>query len=198
MAFGRDFRSESTYREFNVPKGHGREPGAHARPPWQGSWGSATGGSVSRTEKRVWITSLAAIVAAMVVSTGIAETTKPIEARHEAMDKIGDAMKAMAAIVRNQTPFSAETVQSQASTVVENLDKASALFPPGSDKGDTETAAKPEIWTDADGFAEAMKAAQAAAAELQQVTKEDQFRPAFGKLGGACQSCHERYRKPMH
>ena len=153
---------------------------------------------MSRTAKRARIAPLAAIMVTAVISVGLAEAPKPIEARHEAMKKIGDAMKAMAGIVRNQMPFSAQTVQSQAATVVENLEKASALFPPGSDKGDTETAAKAEIWTDPHGFAEAMKAAEAAATELQQVTKEDEFRPALGKLGGACKSCHERYRKPMH
>ena len=152
---------------------------------------------MSRAVQRIVIVALAALTGVGIASGLTAEGTKAIEARHEAMESIGDAMKALGAIARGKTAFDADVVREQATTIAEELKKASTLFPPGSDKGDAETFAKPEVWTDAEGFAEAMKSGETAAAALRAVTKETDFRPALGELGGTCKSCHQRFRLPM-
>jgi cytochrome c556 len=112
--------------------------------------------------------------------------------RHMAMEEINDAMKPLAAIAKKQAPFDAAVVKANATTIADNLKKASALFPAGSGGG--ESKAKPEVWTDAAAFDKGMKDAQAAAVALQSVSDEAAFRPALGALGGNCKACHDKYR----
>jgi cytochrome c556 len=60
------------------------------------------------------------------------------------------------------------------------------------------TAAKPEIWSDAAGFATASKGFQDASAKLLQlaVAKDVEGLKAHQRtLGGACFSCHTKYRE---
>ena len=76
------------------------------------------------------------------------------------------------------------------------LKKAAALFPKGSDKGDVETWAMPDIWSDLADFEEKFRAAEAEAIALQSVNVESAFLPALGKLGNSCKACHQSYRRP--
>ena len=114
--------------------------------------------------------------------------------RHMAMEAVGDAMKSLGAIAKKEAPFDGAVVKTNATTIADNLKKASALFPAGSGGGDS--LAKPEVWSDAAGFEKGMKDAQAAAVALQAVSDEAAFRPALGALGGNCKSCHDKYRLP--
>lgn len=121
-----------------------------------------------------------------------------IKARQDAMEDINRAMKALGAIAKKETSFDAAVVKRNAGTIADRLKKAETLFPAGSEKGDIETWAKPEIWSDAANFADFLKEAQAAAAALQAVSEEPAFRPALGKLGEACTNCHDMYRRPKN
>jgi cytochrome c556 len=114
--------------------------------------------------------------------------------RHMAMEGVGDAMKSLGAIAKKQAPFDAAVVKANATTIAENLDKASKLFTAGSGGGDSR--AKPEVWTDAAGFEKGMKDARAAAVALQSVSDEAAYGPALGALGSTCKSCHDKYRIP--
>ncbi len=116
--------------------------------------------------------------------------------RQQAMEAVGDAMKALGAIARGKAPFDAEVVKTNATTIADNLKKASELFPEGS--GGEKSKAKPEVWSDAAGFEKLMKEAHAAAVALQSVSEEEAFGPALGALGSSCKSCHEKYRLPEH
>jgi cytochrome c556 len=118
----------------------------------------------------------------------------PAKERHEAMERVGDAMKVLGKMAKGQAAFDASVVNSQATTILERLEQASKLFPPGSDEG--ETKARPEIWSDRAGFDKTMKDAQAAAKVLQDVKDEAGFRPALGSLGQRCKACHDKYRMP--
>jgi cytochrome c556 len=138
---------------------------------------------------------LAAAVLFGTVALSLAqEPADPAKARHDAMDQVGEATKALGKMAKGQAPFDAAVVRTQATTIKERLDHAAGLFPPGSDQG--ETHAKPEIWSDRPGFDKAMKDAVAAASALQQVKDEAGFRPALGALGQSCKSCHDKYRMP--
>ena len=139
-------------------------------------------------------------VASLVVALAVGGATVAVVAadafqdRHMAMEAVGDAMKSLAAIAKKEAPFDAAVVKTSATTIAENLEKASSLFPAGSGGG--ESRAKPEIWTDAAGFEAGMKDAHAAAVALQSVSDEAAYRPALGALGGSCKSCHDKYRLP--
>ena len=119
-----------------------------------------------------------------------------IKARQEVMETIGEAINALAAIAKNEAPFDAGVVKDNAETIAEHLKMAATLFPEGSDKGDVETWAKPEIWADRAGFEKRLQAAQTSAVALQSVTEEAAFRPALGELGNNCKACHDKYRRP--
>ena len=134
-------------------------------------------------------------VAGMVLGASLAVlAADAFHDRHMAMEAVGDAMKPLGTIAKKQAPFDAAVVKASATTIADNLKKASSLFPAGSGGG--ESKAKPEIWTDAEGFDREMKEAHAAAVALQSVKDEAAFGPALGALGAKCKSCHDMYRLP--
>jgi cytochrome c556 len=153
-----------------------------------------------KTVKETLVLAAAATFAVAALSGGLgaASATEEIKARQEAMEAVGDSLKNLAAIAKKEAPFDAAVVAKNATTIAESLKKAEPHFPPGSDKGDVETWAKADIWSDPDMFHETMKKAQADAAALATVTDEAAFRPALGKLGGNCKDCHDMYRRPKH
>jgi len=138
-----------------------------------------------------------AAVAAVVSIAGAAETaTTAIKERHEAMENIGKAISALAAIAKKEAPFDAGVVKASAETIANSLEKAADLFPDGSDKGDVETWAKAEIWTDRENFNKDLQTSHAAAVEMQSVVDEAAFGAALGALGNSCKTCHDKYRRP--
>jgi cytochrome c556 len=137
-------------------------------------------------------------VGAASVATSSPEGTEAIKARHEAMEKIGDAMGSLAAIAKKEAPFDVGVVEEKGGAIADGLKGAAALFPEGSEKGDAETWAKPEIWSDFADFELKMETARAHAEALESVTEEAAFGPALGKLGNSCKSCHQTYRRSKH
>jgi cytochrome c556 len=137
-------------------------------------------------------------VSAASVASSSPEGTTAIKARHEAMESIGDAMGPLGAIAKGDAPFDAAVVKENAGTIAENLKKAATLFPEGSDTGEAETWAKAEIWSNHADFELKMQTAQTQAEALAGVTEEAAYRPALGKLGTSCKSCHQDYRRPKH
>jgi cytochrome c556 len=130
------------------------------------------------------------------VATSSPEGTAAIKARQEAMEGIGSAMGPLAAIAKGETPFDAAVVKKNAEAIAEGLKKSGALFPEGSDEGDVETWAKKEIWANSADFELKMQTARSQAEALGAVTDEAAYRPALGKLGNSCKSCHQDYRRP--
>lgn len=151
-----------------------------------------------RTARQVLAPFLVAAVATVGLSVAVraASGTEAIKARQHAMETIDDTMKVLGAMAKKETPFDAAVVKKSAATIAESLKTAEPLFPPGSDKGDVETWAKAEIWSDPEMFSETMKKAQAAAVALQSVSEEAALRPALGQLGTNCKACHDMYRRP--
>ena len=121
--------------------------------------------------------------------------TDAIKARRTAMGNVRDAMKVLGGMAKGEVPFDAAVVKKQAGVVGSSFKAAQAQFVPGSEKGDLDTGARPEIWSDRAGFDAAMKSAIDAAAALEATTAEAAFRPALGALGKSCKSCHDGYRK---
>jgi cytochrome c556 len=138
---------------------------------------------------------LVSCVAVAVLGSSVARpAADPAHERHEAMEAVGGAMKALSAIAKKEAPFDAAVVKKNAATIADNLKAASTLFVAGTGGGSSR--AKPEIWTDGAAFAKGMKDAQADAVALQSVTDEAAFGPALVSLGTNCKSCHDKYRLP--
>jgi cytochrome c556 len=149
-----------------------------------------------RETKLRMLTALAVVAAVASITLAASTATTAIKDRQQAMEDIGQAMKALGAIAKQQAPFDAEVVKASAETIADRLDKASDLFPDGSDTGDVETWAKPEIWSDRENFQKDLESAKAAAVAMQSVTEEAAFGPALGALGNGCKTCHDMYRRP--
>lgn len=133
-----------------------------------------------------------------VVSMTVSGTggTEAIKERHKAMEGIGHSIGALAAIAKKEVPFDAAVVKKNAENIANLLQEAASLFPEGSDKGDAETWAKAEIWSDPEGFKKSLKQCHEAAVAMASVTDEAAFGPALGQLGNGCKTCHDKYRRP--
>ena len=73
------------------------------------------------------------------------------------------------------------------------------LYLPGTDKGTGyhETKVKPELFTDKEGVGKVAKAFNEAANEMAKVAASGDaaaVKEQFGKLGGSCKGCHEKFR----
>ena len=145
--------------------------------------------------KTLVLSSLALGAAAALASAQSPAATEAFNARHAAMEQVGDAMKALGAIAKKQAPFDAAVVKKNATTIDESLGTASKNFTPGSDKVE-KTRAKAEIWTDRADFDRLLGEARSAAAALAKVSDEAAYRPALGALGQSCKACHDMYRAP--
>jgi cytochrome c556 len=129
---------------------------------------------------------------------GTAASADPIADRKALMKANGKAAGVLAAIVKGEQPFDAAAVLAALTTLKEDADKldaqAAALFPAGSDKGDT--TASPKIWQDWAGFEAKIDGfkTDADAAVAAPPADADGVKVALGKIGQNCQSCHETFR----
>ncbi len=134
------------------------------------------------------------LVTAATVAIAQEDPEAVIKYRQGVMKAQGGHMAAMAQIVRGKVDYADQLkVHAQAlNSIADNID---ALFPEGSDFGETE--AKAEIWDNWDKFKEsANNASQKAQTFLKTVesgSKED-IGKQFKELGQACKSCHKKFR----
>ena len=143
---------------------------------------------------------MAALAAALVVGVAsmAASTTDAIKDRQQAMEDIAGAMQKLAALGQQEAPFDAGVVSENAGAIAQALKQAADLFPEGSDTGDVETWAKPEVWSNRADFEKKLEAAEAEATALQAVSVDTALPPALGKLGDTCKACHQSYRRPKY
>lgn len=137
-----------------------------------------------------------AIAVGVAVSVAAMTATEAIQQRQKAMEGVRDGMMAIGAIVKKEQPFDAEVVNANATKIADHMEQAAGLFPDGSDTGDVQTWAKPEIWTDRAHFDELFESSHQAAVDLQSVTEAEALPAALGALGNGCKSCHDMYRLP--
>ncbi len=122
-----------------------------------------------------------------------------IKARQNWMKERAKALGPMVAIMKGEAPYDAAVVKASLDAVNAPGEavKDIGLFPPDSAKGETvETFAKPEIWSDPEGFKAAGEAMGKAFSDLAATTDEAGFRAAFPAVGAACGGCHEKFRRP--
>ena len=98
----------------------------------------------------------------------------------------------------------AEYDAEKAKVAAMNLHAAATLDPSsmwieGTENGAVEGSdAKPEVWTDAEGFASKYDDLQSASAAMMEAagTDLDALKAGMGTLGKACGACHDNYRVP--
>ena len=128
------------------------------------------------------------------------EAASVMHERHEGMEAVGKANKAIRRALEGSSPDLA-VVRSSASRMAELSHKASHWFPAGTGPDVGKTGAKPEIWQNPQDFAAKVGAFQKAAAAFQSTTAGTDvaaIKASFAELGKSCKSCHDKYRSEMH
>lgn len=107
------------------------------------------------------------------------------------------AMKTFVSILKGETAYDPATVAAAAQAITDAQAESAKLdvWNASSQTGATvKSGAKPEIWTDAAGFAAAWKDLDTAVAAVAASKDEASFKAAFPAVGAACKGCHEKYR----
>jgi len=122
----------------------------------------------------------------------------PIADRKAIMKERGGLIGALAKMAKGETEFDAAAVKKALEGLKANEAKVDidALFPAGSDKGDTKAA--PKIWEDMNGFKEANKKYSDAvdAAVAAPATDKAALGQQIETLGNGCGGCHKTYKLP--
>lgn len=120
-----------------------------------------------------------------------------INARQAEMKVNMKAMKALVSMLKGETPYDAAAVQAAAKSITDAQAEGVAkdVWNASSQTGATvKSGAKPEIWSDAAGFAAAWKDLDTAVAALAATKDQASFKAAFPAVGAACKGCHEKFR----
>jgi cytochrome c556 len=120
--------------------------------------------------------------------------------RHEGMETIGKANKAINRELRGSSP-DLNVVRLSARQINDLARKASGWFPAGTGPALGKTGAKPEIWQNRKDFAAKLAAFQKSAAAFNAIAAGNDvgaIKAGFGNLAGTCKACHDKYRSEMH
>lgn len=126
-----------------------------------------------------------------------------IAKRRMAMRAIGGNMKTIAGYLKANKGGPADVAKS-ATTIANIAEVAPGLFPAGTGMAryPAVTGAKPEIFSDSEGFKKAAMVMASAAANLAKAASapnagKKEIGMAFGALGKSCGSCHKVYRQKL-
>lgn len=120
--------------------------------------------------------------------------------RHEGMQSIGKANKAIRDELHNDSP-DLDVIRSNAAKIADLSAKASGWFAAGTGPDVGKTGAKPTIWQNPQDFTGKLQTFQRAASAFQSATNGKDLNVMKAKLadlGGACKACHDKYRSEMH
>lgn len=133
---------------------------------------------------------------ALTALSATASFADPIADRQAIMKAVGKAVGSVVPIAKGEAPFDAAAVAAAFATINENVQKmdVAALFPAGSETGDT--TASPKIWEDMAGFQAAVDKYKADVAAAVAANSADlpTFQAQFGAVTKNCGACHEVYR----
>jgi cytochrome c556 len=140
---------------------------------------------------------VAGLIAAAATAAVAQNAASVIQARQAHYKQIGAASKGIHDELAKPAP-SVAAIQGFASTIDTLAPQIPSWFPPGSGpEAGVKTAAKPEIWTNPTGFAQAASGLAAEAHKFDQVAQAgnvDAIRAEYANLGKACLTCHSQFR----
>jgi len=144
---------------------------------------------------------LSAAFAAAALAQGGASAQDVVKLRHENYKQVGGAFKAIGDQLKTGNPDLA-VIKPAAAKLKALSAQLPTWFPAGSGPGPgVKTGAKPEIWTDAVGFAAAAKTFADASGTLDQAAQAgniEAVKAAATDVGKACGACHNKYREKDH
>jgi cytochrome c556 len=118
-----------------------------------------------------------------------------MKTRHDGMDAIGDATKAIHRALGGTPDLT--TVRANGAKIAQLSEQASVWFPAGTGPDVGKTRAKPDIWQSSEDFGSKLRNFQRAAAAFNAAAHGDDvaaMNARFNDLGGACKACHDKYR----
>ncbi|HET7604714.1 MAG TPA: cytochrome c [Sphingomicrobium sp.] len=127
------------------------------------------------------------------------EALEIMHERHEGMEGMGKATKAIGRELKSDSP-DLGVIRESARKITDFAPRSAVLFPPGTGPDVGKTGAKPEIWQNAQDFAakdaDFQRAAQAfgTAVSSGELTA---IKAKFADLGNTCKACHDKYRAKM-
>jgi cytochrome c556 len=124
--------------------------------------------------------------------------TGVVKERQDLMETQKDAMKVMGDMARGKVPFDAGAATKAANEIGSTAKKIPDLFPEGSGGEANKSDALPAIWEKWERFkanADDLASASDALAKALGDSAGAEWKPAFQKVGEACKSCHEDFRK---
>ncbi|UJF17593.1 cytochrome c [Vibrio sp. SS-MA-C1-2] len=140
--------------------------------------------------------SLSFLFAGTAVANTFNEPDKAIEYRQATFTMIAGNLGQMADMVKGKQEWNSELFAKRAEQLSQlSLMPQDAFAVKGSDKGDTK--AKPEIWSDWDGFTTKLNKFQADTANLAKVAAggdQKAIKQAFGQAAKNCKACHSDYK----
>jgi cytochrome c556 len=141
----------------------------------------------------------ATVVLGLGASLAQAAPDDSIMARQTFMKARAKALGPLVAIMKGEASYDAAVVKASLDAInaAWDLAKDANPFAPDSAKGDkVETWAKPEVWSDPEGFKAASEADAKAMAALAASTDETSFKAAFTAVGNSCKGCHDKFTRP--
>ncbi|TPL82571.1 cytochrome C556 [Mesorhizobium sp. B2-3-13] len=136
------------------------------------------------------------IAISMLALAASAAFADPVLGRQALMKERGKIVGGLSKVVKGEEPFDAAAVLTQLQALQANAEKfdVEALFPKGSDTGDTTAA--PKIWEDMAGFktAEDKYLADVKASVAAAPADVDALKTQIGTIGSDCGTCHQSYR----
>ena len=123
---------------------------------------------------------------------------RAVELRQSVMQVQAYSLRPAAAMLR-KAPYDAAAVKQAAARLTMLSAMLSDVFKEDTSKMDVkDTAAKPEVWTDASGFQDAVKGEVTAVEALQSAVAggdQDATLKAVRAVGKSCGDCHDKFRK---
>jgi cytochrome c556 len=130
-------------------------------------------------------------------TAAVAQFAKPEDAikyRQSAYTLMAAHFQRIQSVIKGEAPFDQAQVKANVDLVKTLSNLSWGAFEQGTEGG----AARPEIWSDMQGFKQAQKKFEdsvdklAIAADSGDMAK---LRTAFGETGASCKACHDSYRK---
>ena len=126
---------------------------------------------------------------------GLTACTNPdVKARQDIMKNYGDAAKMMGDMVKAPDTFDIDVFREQAAFLAKESKTPWSHFEDAKAVGE----AKPEVWSNKEGFLTETENFQKVTAELNMVAQNsttlEEVKPAFGAVGKSCKSCHDDYK----
>ena len=136
------------------------------------------------------------LVAGLVLAAGVAfakdgATDPNVIARQDLMKTIGGATKALGDMAGGKAAYDAAAAEAAKTTLMTAAADIGAKFTPTST--DPVTEAKPEVWTNWEGFLVKAKALEDAATAMDTSSVET-IGAGMAGVGGSCKGCHTDFR----